>query len=207
MQKHRVNQIVVPFKKNVHQNGDWCDNDNVWNDVGNSPQISKFWINYPQKCVPKTPNKSLTNWRFYKRVSAVKFFTHKTVAAHKSGHFFNVFQRKRWFAKQFFICSLSFLFIIAENFSRNNASEECGEQNPRNNSCVKAEQKEHCYGKRFFHCDTEKSCRYDCRTECRVKSAEHCNTVADAHSAEDDGEEVTAFPTRLYADKYRRSSQ
>lgn len=51
-----------------------------------------------------------------------------------------------------------------------------------------------------FHCDTEKSCRYDCRTECRVKSAEHCNTVADAHSAEDDREEVTAFPTRLYAD-------
>lgn len=111
-----------------------------------------------------------------------------------------MFQRKRWFAKRFFICSLSFLFIIAENFSRNNASEECGEQNPRNNSCVKAEQKEHCYGKRFFHCDTEKSCRYDCRTKCRVKSAEHCNTVADAHSAEDDGEEVTAFPTRLYAD-------
>ena len=31
--------------------------------------------------------------------------------------------------KAVFICSLSFLFIIAENFSRNNASEECGEQN------------------------------------------------------------------------------
>lgn len=52
--------------------------------------------------------------------------------------------------KAVFIYLLSFLFIIAENFSRNNASEECGEQNPRNNSCVKAEQKEHCYGKRFF---------------------------------------------------------
>ncbi len=42
VQQYRINQIIMPFQKDIHQNGHAGNDDNIGNDIGDCPPVGKF---------------------------------------------------------------------------------------------------------------------------------------------------------------------